>query len=220
MKKVLVFALALLMVLTVSVPVYAAPNGFTKSPGGNIAPGLIEYDNETEECLAQLILTAYAQRQELPEEFRLLIEKAYNDIVSSQDLTSFNAAFKSYVNSKNIASESLAVSDLFDIRMIGCDDHDEHGSFTIKIKPELLKNFVGLLHLKDGKWDFVDNAKVDADGEHLTFSVDSFSPFAIVVKTDKLPPSGDAFPWLSVAMLVVSSAALVVFLVRFRKSKV
>lgn len=223
MKKVLIFALTLIMVISVSVPVFAAPNGFIKSPGGTIAPGLIEYDNETEACLAQLVLTAYSQRHELPDDLRLIIEKAYNDIVATQDLTTLNADFKTFVNNKGIDAENLAVSDLFDIRMFGCDDHDDHGSFTIKIKPEILQNFVGLLHLNNGNWEFVDNAKVDADGEHLTFSVDDFSPFAIVVKTnsgDNPPQSGDAFPWLAVGMLVVSSVALVVVLVRFRKSKV
>jgi len=212
MKKTLIFFMVLVMSFSVSISAFAAPNGFTVSPGANMAPELVEYDKDTLDCLATLIITAYADRFTLPEETRLVLEKAYADIVAADDLSTLTSELATVANALGVDTGILAVSDLFDISFYGCDDHENHGGFSIKVKPESLQGFVGLLHLKDGKWDVVDDAKVEADGEHLTFSVDSLSPFAIVVQSDegseKPPHSGDSLPWGAIFMFVAATAVL------------
>ena len=67
----------------------------------------------------------------------------------------------------------------------GCTDHDDHDNFEVVLAAETLENFVALLHMKsDGTWELIENADVTGEGTHLTFTVDSFSPFAIVVNTN------------------------------------
>lgn len=213
--------MVLVMSFSVSISAFAAPNGFTVSPGANMAPELVEYDKDTLDCLATLIITAYADRFSLPEDTRLALEKAYADIVAADDLSTLTSELVSLANTLGIDTKKLAVSDLFDISFYGCDDHQGHGGFTIKIKPEALQGFVGLLHLNNGSWEVVDDAKVEADGEHLTFSVSSLSPFAIVVQSEEgseqPPNSGDSMPWGAIFMFVMATAALGVVVVGSKK---
>lgn len=212
MKRVLVLVMVFVVSLSVSLSAFAAPNGFTVSPDVDMAPELVEFDNETLDCLADLIITAYSERHTLPDDIRATIEKAYSDIVAAEDLSSLSAELVDAANALGIDTKDLAVSDLFDISYINCDDHEGHGAFRIKLRPDALQGFVGLLHLVDGKWDVVENAKVEPDGQHLTFSVDTLSPFAIVVQTEdgseQTPSSGDSLPWGAMFMFVAATVVL------------
>ncbi len=223
MKKIFVLLLVVVMSLSVSVSAYAAPNGFTVSPGANLAPELVEFDKESLDCLARLVVTAYVDRFSLPDDTRALIEKAYADIVAADDLSVLSDELRALAGTLGVDTKLLAVSDLFDISYYDCDDHSGHGGFSLVLKPETLQGFVGLLHLKDGKWDLVENAKIEADGAHLSFSVDTLSPFAIVVQSEegseKPPASGDRIPVGAIAMLVVSVCAGAVVLVSYKKKK-
>ena len=103
-----------------------------------------------------------------------------------------------------------------------CDGHEGHGGFSLLLKPDSLQGFVGLLHLNNGKWELVKNAKVEADGIRLSFSVDTLSPFAIVVEADngeQPPASGDTLPWGAIAMLVLAASAGVVLAASLKKKK-
>lgn len=221
MKKTLIFLMVFVMALSVSVSAFAAPNGFTVSPGANMAPELVEYEKDSLDCLATLIITAYADRATLPEETRLELEKAYNDIISAEDLSSLSEELLALANTLGIDTKALAVSDLFDISYYDCDDHEGHGGFTLKLKPNTLQGFVGLIHFVDGKCVVVDNAKITADGLYLTFHVDSLSPFAIVVQTEdsseQPPNSGDNLPWGAIFMFVAATAVLAVTVVGSKK---
>lgn len=214
MRKALVLLMVFVMAFSVSVSAFAAPNGFTVSPGANMAPELIEYDKETLDCLATLVVTAYADRFTLPDDIRIALEKAYDDIVAAEDLSTLTEELVTVANALGVDTESLAVSDLFDITYYNCDIHDNHGGFRIKLKPETLQGFVGLLHFVNGAWDVVDDAKVEADGEHLTFSVDTLSPFAIVVESqegsEQPPNSGDSLPWGAMFAFVAATVVLCV----------
>lgn len=223
MKKIFVLLLVVIVSLSVSVSAYAAPNGFTVSPGANLAPELVEFDKESLDCLARLVITSYADRFSLSEATRVQLEKAYADIIAADDLSTLSSDLRALANTIGVDTGLLAVSDLFDISNFDCDDHSEHSGFSIVLKPETLQGFVGLLHLNGDKWELVDNAKIEADGTRLSFSVDTLSPFAIVVQSDngseQPPASGDRVPVGAIAMLVVAVGAGTVVLFSYKKKK-
>ncbi|MBQ3547589.1 MAG: hypothetical protein IJA44_03845 [Clostridia bacterium] len=220
MKKVLVICLTVVFMVSMTLTAFAAPGSFVSSPSGNPAPQKVEFKPADEDCTATLVITPYSEKNELPTALKAMMEKAYNDIKGTDDLTTLNAALAKLAKDLKIKSSDLAVSDLFDIHVTGCDYHDEHVDFDIVLAADSLKNFVGLLHMnKNGDWELVEGAKVIANGEHLAFSVDSFSPFAVVVNTAAKPSqTGDSnmIP-VYVAIMAVSALALVVILVKSKK---
>lgn len=218
MKKVFVFCLAMVMVVTMGVTVFAAPGNFVSSPSGNQAPVLVSFENESDDCTGDIVITAYADRDTLNDATRELLEDAYNQIVD-------NAAFKEIADElakeTNIPVERMACSDLFDVSYVGCAEHADHGYFTITFKAETLKNFVGLLHLNNGNWEIIENPVVGNNGTTLTFKVDDFSPFAIIVDTGAtdVPETGDRsmLPlWITLA--VASALMLVLVSVKYKKA--
>jgi hypothetical protein len=71
---------------------------------------------------------------------------------------------------------------------------------------------------KDGVWELVSDAKIEQDGDHLVFSVDSFSPFAVVVDTTgESPRTGDSVMIISAIVLAVSVVALAAITVKRKK---
>lgn len=225
MKKVLAICLMMVMVVSMSVSVFAAPGGFVSSPSGNPAPRIISFDPENDQCTAELVITPYGDRHDLSDTLRTMLEKAYNEIVDSDDLTKLNAELANVAAEKNIEGKNLAVSDLFDIHVTGCDYHDEHVDFDIALAADTLDHFVGLLHMnKNGEWELVADARVTNNSEHLEFSVDSFSPFAIVVDTTvdggDAPQTGDnSMIHIYVILMAVSALALVVILIKNKKQR-
>ena len=226
MKKVLAICLMMVMVLCMSVNVFAAPSGFVSSPSGNPAPTVVAFEPNNDDCTGRLVVTPYGDRHELSDALRAMFEKAYNEIVNSDDLTKLNAELAKIASDKDINGADLAVSDLFDIHVTGCDYHDEHVDFDITLDADTLDRFEGLLHMnKDGVWELVTDAEVINNGEHLKFSVDSFSPFAIVVDTSSgttdTPQTGDnSMIHIYAIIMVVSALAIVVITVKSRKQKV
>lgn len=218
MKKVLVVILMIVLVFCMSTNALAAPGAFVSSPSGNPTPILISFDPDDEDCTAMLIITGYSAKNSLPELEKTLMEKAYADVSGTDDLTKLNSDFANLVKAENLDAKNLAVSDLFDIRVKGCETHDGHYGFELVLSAETLKHFVALLHMnKDGNWELVENAEVTHNGEHLRFWVNSFSPFAIVVDTN--PESGDSAQtgddnmiYVYSALMVVSAISLVVIL--------
>lgn len=190
MKKVFAIILAVVLTLSLSVTVCAAPGKFVKSPSHNSAPTIISFERNNADCTAELIATPYNQRDLLPAELKTLIEKAYGEIASSDDLTELNTDLADLAAAQNINGIYLEVSDLFDIRYEGCTNHNENHTFTIDLGADTLRRFVGLLHMnKNGEWELIDNAEVINNGKALRFTVSDFSPFAIVVDTSE---SGDS----------------------------
>lgn len=218
MKKVLALCLMMVLVVGMTVSVFAASNGFVSSPSVNPAPGLVSFVPGDEDCTAKLTITGYGDRHDLSDALVAMFEKAYNQIAGSKDLTELNAALAKLAAEKGIDGTDLAVSDLFDIHVTGCDYHDEHVDFDVTLDAETLKHFVALLHMnKDGEWELVTDAKVVNNGEHLQFSVDSFSPFAIVVDTGAdsgdAPQTGDSGMIYVYALIMAASALAVIFIV-------
>lgn len=219
MKKLLVICLTILITICMSISVFAA-GGFISSPSGNLAPDVVSFKPADEDCTARLVITPYAEREELPEFHEKMLQKAFEQVLSTKDLTTLNADFSKTAADKKIKTENLAVSDLFDIHVTGCDVHEGHVDFDITLAADTLSHFVGLLHMKqDGVWELVKDAKVTKNGEHLEFSVESFSPFAIVVETENVetPKTGDsAMIGVCAVVMFVSAVSLIVIT---RKSK-
>lgn len=223
MKKIIAICLMLAMVFVLSFNVFAAPDGFVSSPSSNKAPEVIEFDPADEDCTARLVITPYSEKDELTGAILQLFEKAYASIIDAKDISKLNEELAKLASSMKIKGENLAVSDLFDIHVTGCDYHDEHVDFDITLKADTLKRFVGLLHMnKDGKWELVKDARVTHDGDHLEFSVDSFSPFAIVVDTTdtNAPLTADNnIIYVVVAIVAISALAVLVIAVKSKKQK-
>lgn len=220
MKKVLVVLLAVIMMMSMTLTAFAAPGKFVSSPTGQQAPIVISFEDD--ECTGSLIITPYGDRDELPAALQALMKKAYDEIKASTDLTELCAALKNLAAAKKIKGTNLAVTELFDIRVEGCTIHDGHHDFDIVINPDTLKNFVGLLHMKEnGEWELISDAKVIANGDHLAFSVDTLSPFAIVVNTGANPSqTGESnMIYVYIAVMAVSALAIVLIIAKSRKQK-
>jgi hypothetical protein len=223
MKKAIAICLIVVMVLSMNVNVFAAPGAFISSPSGNPAPQIISFDPSDDDCTAKLVITPYAKRDTLPDELKELIEKAYGEIAASKDLTELNSDLAKLAADKNLKGANLAVSDLFDIYAIDCEKHEEHLEFDIVLAADTLKRFVGLLHMnKNGEWELVSNAEVTNDGKHLKFTVETLSPFAIVVDTSNGgsdgPQTGDnSMIHIYVTIMAISAFAILVIVAKNRK---
>jgi len=241
MKKLLVLCLTVLMVLTMALSAVAAPGGFVESPTNEKSPSLVGGKPDSDDCDAYLVVTPYADRAKLNDEKRAAIEDAYAKVVANKDLTKLNSQLAVVASGMGISKEDLAVSELFDVSYYGCDGHENHGGFTITIKAIMLDRFVGLLHVHNGEWKLVENAKVIENNENLTFYVEELSPFAIVVNNDPdYVPGGDTSSgetssgdesdpddgpqtgdirsfWIYIVIMAVSAIAMIALWIKYKK---
>ena len=181
MKKIVLLCAVMALCLTAIVPVSADPGSFVVSPSQRQAPEFVEATPEVECDNASLTITAYGDRNDLPENLRKQIEAAYTAVAGAKDLGDLNGDLAALAAKLGLKVEDLSVSELFDIGCSDCSDHDSHGYFDITIASDFLKNFVCLLHYTNGEWKIVDGATVSEDGKQLSFREKDFSPFAIVV---------------------------------------
>lgn len=218
MKKVLAICLVMLLALSMSVSAFAAPEGFVVSPSGKGGPSLVDFDPADDDCTATLVVTPYGDKDTLPDDFEADLDKAYDDIVNSDDVKKLNDDLAKEVGNKN-----AKVSDLFNLHTTGCDNHENHVDFDVTLEAENLKNFAGLMYRdNDGKWILVKDAKVS--GNHLKFSLKDFdgnAPFAIVVATGtNTPGTGDIGNiYVYLIIMAVSALALAVVVVAAKKKK-
>lgn len=215
MKKVLAICLTMVFVVCMGATVSAAPAGFVSSPAGSAAPTLISFESVSDDCTAKLVITPYGEKHTLPDDLRTLIEKAYDNIVDASDLSTLVAG----LNGK----KNLAVSNLFDMHVEGCQDHDDHVGFHVVLDVEGLNRFVALLHMdENGKWEEIENAKVVNSGKNLDFTVDEFSPYAIVIDTDASgdsPSTGDnEMVYVYATVMAVSALAVLTITVKGKKN--
>ena len=202
MKKFVMLCMVVLMLVSLCVPVAATTGGFISSPSNNQAPEMVEAENK--KCDAEIIITAYANRDQLSEEKRQALEAAYAEIVGTEDLSTLNKKVKKMAKKLGVDVSELAVSDLFDISMTECADHAKHGKFDIVLSTETLENFVCLLHYYDGEWTVVKKAEINEEN-YLEFTQGEFSPFAIVTYTGEQNIQEDENALL-VGIIVASSA--------------
>jgi len=215
MKKVVAIVLAVIMVASLSLIVFAGPGSFVKSPSLNGAPELMDGSRLPEGCDGYLLVTPYAKRKTLPEETKKMLESAYDQIVATKDLTTLSTELAKLAQSLNIPGEQLAVSDLFDVSVFGCTKHEYHFNYYIRLKADTFKNFVGLMHLNGDTWELVKDAKLEENGKVLTFTAKNLSPFAVVVDTDPTTdptPTGDNTQMILYVFIMAASAVAIVVL--------
>ena len=200
MKKILAAIFILVMSLCMTVTAFAAPGSFVSSPSAIQAPELVDYSNASSSCTAIVKVVAYADRSTLSAEGKETIETAYTQIVSTKDLGTLNADLAALAKNFGVDSTTFAVSDLFDITYSGCDTHSTHSSFTITIKPGVISNFVGLIHYTNSGWELVKDVKLE-NGE-MTFTVNSLSPFAIVVHNGSVVEP-EKTSWFDILLIII-----------------
>ena len=206
MKKILMAIFMALMMLSVGVTAYAASGSFTSSPSANRAPTVVEFENASEDCTATIVIYAYADRDSLDAATKAKLESAYASVAAAKDLGALGYGVKALANSLDLTTDQLFVSDLFDISCENCEDHDKHQSFTITVSPSSVVNYAGLLHYENGEWKLLEST-VTKDGK-ITFSVDDFSPFAIVVHDGSMDDTPARDPDMGLKVL---AAAIVGF---------
>ncbi len=213
MKKVLAICLMIAMVVSMNVNVLAATGGFVSSPSGT-APEVTVTG-----VTGEVVVSSYSDKKDLPADVAATFEKAYDDIAKTEDLTKLTPDLAKTAADKKVAAENLAVSDLFDIHVDGTIEEGKSAELEVTLDAATAEKFVALLHLNNSVWEVVDNAKV-VDGK-LQFSVDSFSPFAIVVDTGaKTPETGDdSMIGLYAAIMGVSAIAVIVIVIKSKKQK-
>ena len=217
MKKIITCLFVVLMMTSMLVTAFAANGAFVSSPSVIKAPELISYENSDDACTATLIICAYADRDQLSADKKAALEAAYNAIVGTADLADLAEEIGKLAKKLNIDSGVLAVSDLFDISYSDCEAHEEHGTFTVTLKPHMLDNFAGLLHYKNSEWVLVEHAEVSEDGVHLTFEEDELSPFAIVVHDGTANPCN--FPWWLLILIIIVICGLITYIVYRKKNE-
>ena len=210
MKRVSMFCLTLLMIAALVVPAFAA-NAFVSSPSGKTAPTIVTVTPDSEDCEAEIVITAYGDRSNLSEEARALLEKAYEQIANAAPGTDFYAILDELAKSLKLSASDLAVSDLFDIDTTHCADHDNHGGFTITIKVADAGKLAGMLHFKQiEQWENCEILDLDVEAGTLTFHGTEFSPFALVVTTGDavVDTDGGSNLWWIILLIVVGVAAV------------
>ncbi len=228
MKKIFAICLAVLMIVGTSVTAFAANGGFISSPSANLAPEILEFKPGSADCTARPMVTPYSKRDTLTEAGEGAMVEAYNSIKGTSDVTTLNSDLEKLARKLGIPKNELAVSDLFDLRSTDCDpeqhENDNHGDFSIKLKSDTADKFVGLLRMRNGKWELVEDAKVK--GDVLSFSIDmeDDTPFAIVVDAEEAignsPSTGDVdFAWIWAVIAGVAAIGFVICWMKTRKQK-
>lgn len=215
MKKALSICLALVLVMCMTVTASAA--GFVSSPSTRQAPTIVKGELE-DNCTGTLVITSYSDRNGLSTAQKTALENAATAIKGATDLSKLNSGLTTVAKNNKISTGNLAVSDLFNVGVEGCTDAN-HGHYDLILKPETLANFVALMYCENGEWKLVKDAKVTNNGTHLEFTEDFIGPFAIVVSTKagNAPNTGDNVLLYALAVVMVASAAAMVFF--YKKSK-
>ena len=150
---------------------------------------------ERDLCETEVILTPYASRNESTTPgVKEALEEAYNSIVGATTLDELTTQIIVEASKKGVTVNDLVVRDLFDISKTYDDHgehtdelHDVHGVKNIIIKTKTLKNFICLLHYKNGVWNVVPDVEI-LDDTTLRVSVASLSPFAIILANVDINP--------------------------------
>ena len=216
MKKVLISVMTVALIVALTAPVYAA---FTPSAESKYDTEVVEQDDGIAAVIVdsttgvqvkdvgtqELIVTPGAKKRSAPvSSITNHLNRAETQIKRTEDLTDLTPelhtsldavkqAAEATADIQNVRVDDLAVSDLFDVTYLvnGRETPIGEGNkitFTVKTKLKQGEVFFVMHNYKDNDWEMVDDVKL-ADNGDLTITVDSLSPFAIIVdKTAYLTP--------------------------------
>ena len=192
MKKTLTFlttcVVGALCAFTIATPYFKSPTTasaaeFFQSPTGEFAPEIKDFKNDDKDCTAILKLTPFEKRDRLEDYELAAFEDAYDSIVDTADITTLNEDFAALVKELGLDPTQVAVSELFNLSVSNCDEHDDHNESTVKLEINSVDTFVALLQYVDDEWVLVKNVKVNNTKSLLTFNTVEFTPYAIVLDT-------------------------------------
>lgn len=208
MKKILAICLTLVMVVSLGVTAFAAPGIFISSPSGNLAPELVDYTAESDDCNAKLTITPYADRKNLDDKALAEIEEAYKHIAKRMKNVSFDEVLKEIADKNQLTVSELAVSDLFDISYYNCEveKHANHDGFKITLKADTVEDLKGIICYDGTTWNNVEILEIKEDGT-VTFFAKDLSPFAFVVGGNLPPHTGDSY-MVYICLMVLAASAL------------
>lgn len=209
MKKILSFLLV--VILLCSIPAAAFADNFVGKTANAGTPELEKAEQlDGTDSSAQVAFTPYKERDGLPDARRSMLDEAYESLRKASPLAGLNTKLE------DAARRDLAVSDLFDIGAAG----EEAPGFPMKItvKDKNLGKFVALLRFADGEWQWVD---AKTEGDSLSFTVESFSPYAVIVVANKFAParSSGRIPYGTILGVLFLGAAAVCFSLESRKGR-
>ena len=188
MKKVtLILAMALVLCLSFG----ALADTFYSSPSAN-TPAT---------TTAGITITPYKDRATLASQKKTDLEAAYAAIAGASKVSDLCAA---------VTESDAVINDLFDVSASAA------GTYTVTFTDgQATKGFICLLHYVNGSFERVSGTR-NSDGS-ITFTNDSFSPYALVVSSTSAVKTGDSQPW-GYALIAVACAAGAVLLSKKRKA--
>lgn len=204
MKKLVAIIITLSMLVTLSTTAFAV----VESPVTTGAPTVVGDQNIT--------ISSYSDRDKLEASIREIFEKAYGELMDADDLTKICKALADLAEQYGIPASSLAIRDFFDISAT-----EEKDKYEIKLNVGEISGFVAIIHYENGEWVLVKNAQVS--GTTLEFTVDSLSPFAIVVNKDGgdniAPDKVSPLPFIliGVGVVVVAGGVFAYFYITKKK---
>lgn len=211
MKKIFTMSMVAMLVVAMAITSFAA-GVFVASPSGINAPKLVSATNKNIDCIAELVIESYKDCKDDAK-----MSAAYKSIKGTDDISTLNKELANIAKNHDVDASKLAVSDLFNITHVGCNDHSNCGEFTITIRPNTTENFIALMHFNGTDWEIIETTVEDGC---ITFTVSEFSPFAIVAHdgTGKAPISAGAVAGIGVGIAIIV-AAIVVFVVLKKKKR-
>lgn len=206
MKKIFAILLAVVLVFSLSATAFA--DNFVNSAANAGAPAAASAADANGNDVASAIeITPLTDAEALDEAAQKELDDAYDSLKDAANLADVNEDLKEAAGDKDIA-----VSDLFDISA----KSDVTFPLTLTLKSENLDNFIALLHFVDGEWQWVD---AEVKDDELTFTVDSLSPFAIIVAAEPATSAqtGETASVGFIAAAVVLAVAAGYFFTKSRK---
>lgn len=217
MRKILAVFLTLIVILTMSVSVFAEPGAFVESPSANGAPVLMEeYSDDG------VKITAYRNRAvELNASQVADFEKAYKSIVGAADLTTLVAAVSDVAEEFQVEIDELAVSDLFYVSLKGGEESFNGIRYKLRLRADTFANFVCILRMENGEWHLVEETEVIGT-EVIEFVADEVGSYAVVVSVGDAPVypgapdddrTGNVWVTIGIILAILATLAIIFFII-------
>lgn len=207
MKKLVRIAVAAMLVLAMTVSVFAAYNGsvYQGQIPDFVAATITTTDGKTETVYSwELLITPAKVANVIYPTF----QTAYNEVKGAKDLTALVPGLADKLPA-GVGASDLVVRDMFDVRYVGTE---EYTSISVTLKPTGVtgNDTVFVLHKGVNGWEVVPST-VAWDGT-VTATFTDLSPVAIVtLRTAGVNANGPTSPAtgdINVACGVVAAAAL------------